>query len=109
MSKLMKQLVRRVFLISLGVRNCLFVLLEGKSSVNLLSAFYWNLPMGINYTSFGGEIQSILVRRNKLNYTEIFAGTHIYIGYVVIYIVLVTAKLVIELFYLTQLCSFLEC
>ena len=55
--------------------------------------------MLIKDTSFGGGVLSILVRRNKINNAEMFIGTQIYIRYVVIYIVLVTVMLSIELFY----------
>ena len=59
--------------------------------------------MGIKYTSFGVKYQNILVTRHLINYKEIFVGTPIYIEYVVIFIVLFTSMLVIELFYLTQI------
>ena len=79
--------MRRSVLISLEGGNNYFVLLEDKSSVNILGSFYWQLPMGIKETSFGGKLQSLLVIRHKLNYTEMFVGNNIYICYVVIYIV----------------------
>ena len=58
---------------------------------------------------FGDKIQSLLVRRHKLNYTDMFVGTQINIRYVVIFIILIAVMLAIELFYLAQLCSFLGC
>ena len=63
--------------------------------------------MGIKDTTFDGKLQCILGRINELNYTEMSVGTYIQIGYVVIYIFLVTVMLAIGLFYTTQLCSFL--
>ena len=62
-----------------------------------------------NDTSFGVKYQHLLVGRHLLTYEEIFVGTPIYIRYVVITIVMLTSMLAIELFYLTQICSFLEC
>ena len=65
--------------------------------------------MGRKDTSFGVKYQNILVRWKILNYEEIFAETPIYIRYVVLTIIIFTSMLAIELFYLTQLCSFLGC
>ena len=65
--------------------------------------------MGRKDTSFGVKYQGMLLRNHKLNYTDMFVVTQIYIRYVVISIVLITVMLAIELFYLTQLCSFLGC
>ena len=58
---------------------------------------------------FGVKYQNILVIWHLLNYEEMFAETTIYIRYVVLTIVIFTSMLAIELFYLTQLCSFLGC
>ena len=63
--------------------------------------------MVIKDTSFGVKYQNILVTRHLLNYKETFVGTPIYVRYVVIYIVLFTYMIAIELYYLTQLHSFL--
>ena len=63
--------------------------------------------MGRNDTIFGVKYQNILVRWHQINYTEIFVETPIYIRYVVLTIVIFTSMLAVELFYLTQLCSFL--
>ena len=65
--------------------------------------------MGRKNTNFGVKYQELLVRNYKLNYTDMSAGTKIYIGYVVISIALITVMLAIELFYLTQICSFIGC
>ena len=65
--------------------------------------------MGINYARFGLRHQKILVGWHLLNYEEMFVGTHIYIRYVVLTIVIFTSIIAIELFYLTQLDSFLVC
>ena len=59
--------------------------------------------MGRKDTIFG------VIGRNLLNYEGMFVGTPIYIRFVVITIVIFTSMLVIELFYLTQLCSFIGC
>ena len=64
--------------------------------------------MGRKDTCFGEKYQNILVTRHIINYKEMFAGTPIYISYVVISFVIFTSTIVIELFYLTQLRSFLE-
>ena len=80
-----------------------------ESSGNALVAFYRNLPLGIKDTSFGVIYYYLLVGWNLLNYKNMFAETPIYIGYVVLNIVIFTSMLAIELFYLTQLCSFLGC
>ena len=65
--------------------------------------------MGRKYTSFGVKYQKILVGWHHLNYEDVFVETLIYIRYVVLTIVNFTSMLTIELFYLTQLCSFLGC
>ena len=44
---------------------------------------------------------------HELNHKDMFIGTNIYIRHVVIYILLVSIMLVIELFYPTQLHSFI--
>ena len=62
-----------------------------------------------NDTRFGVKYQNILVTRHLLNYEEMCVVTPMYIRYVVIYMVLFTSMLPIELFYLAQLCSFLGC
>ena len=103
----MKWLVRRIVFAWVGEGNGWFVLTEGKSSVNVLVVFYRKLPMGGKYTSFGFKYQNILVRWNLLNHKDIFVVTPVYIRYVVVSIVLFTSMIAIELFYLTQLCSFL--
>ena len=51
----------------------------------------------------------MFVISHQLNYTEMFVGTHINKQYVVVSIVSITVLIYIELFYLTQLSSFLEC
>ena len=56
-----------------------------------------------------GEIKKLLVRCKILNYKEMFVETPIYIRYDVLTIVLFTYMLAIELFYPTQLISFLVC
>ena len=58
-------------------------------------------------TIFGGGVNFLLVIRHKLNYIDMFVGRHIYIGCIVISIVLITVMLDIELFYFTQLHSFI--
>ena len=63
--------------------------------------------MGIKDTRFEVKYKNILVVWHLLKYKEMFMETPIYIGYVVITIVIFTSMLSIELFYLTQLCSFL--
>ena len=60
-------------------------------------------------TIFGEKLKYILVRSYELNYIEMFVVEHIYIRYDVISIILITAILSIEIFYLTKLCSFLGC
>ena len=55
------------------------------------------------------EIQFVLVRSHQLIYKEMFVGNFFYIRYVVISIVIFTVMIAIELFYLTQLCSFIGC
>ena len=93
----------------MGKGNCQLVLSKGKSSENVLVAFYRNLPVGRKDTRFGVKYQNILVGWNLLNYKEIFVETPIYIRYVVIDIVIFSSMLAIELFDLKQLCSFLGC
>ena len=61
------------------------------------------------YTSFGVKYQNILVGWKILNYGDILVETSIYINYAVLSIVIYIYMLVIELFYLTQLCSFIGC
>ena len=63
--------------------------------------------MGRTDTSFGVNYQNILARWHVLNYEVMSVGTTIYIRYVVISIVIFTFMIDIELFYLTQLRSFL--
>ena len=63
--------------------------------------------MGRKNTSFGVKYQNILVKRQLLNYKEMFAVTPIYIRYAVISVVLLTPILAIELFCPTKLFSFL--
>ena len=65
--------------------------------------------MGRKDTRFGVKYQNILERWKILNYIEMFVETPIYIRYVVLTIVIFTSMLAIELFYLTQLCSFIGC
>ena len=72
-------------------------------------AFYRQLPMEINDISFVLKYQRLPVGWRLLNYEDVFVETPIYIRYVVITIVIFTPILAIELFYLTQLCSFLGC
>ena len=64
--------------------------------------------MGRKDTSFGDKLQYLLVRMNKLNYTEVVMGYHIYIRYVVISIILITVMLAIELFYLKSFVNLLD-
>ena len=82
---------------------------KGKSSGNVLVLLYRQLPMGIKYTSFGVKYQKFLVGWHLLNYKEMLVETPIYFRCVVITIVIFTSMLAIELFYLTQLFSFLGC
>ena len=65
--------------------------------------------MGRKDTIFGVIYQNILVIWPLLNYEDIFVVTPIYIRYVVLTIVIFTSMLTIELFYLTQLFSFIGC
>ena len=76
---------------------------------NALVLFYWQLPMGRKGTNSGEKYQNILVRWHPLNYEDMSVETLIYIRYVVLTIVVFTSMLAIELFYPTQLCSFLGC
>ena len=107
--KLMKWLVRRIVSRWMGEGNGQFVLSKVNSSGNSLVAFYRQLPMGRKYTSFGLKYQKLLVGWNLIKYEEMFAETLIYIRYVVITIVIFTSMIDIELFYLTQLLSFIAC
>ena len=59
--------------------------------------------------SFGGIYQNLLLGWHLLIYEEMFVETPIYLRYVVITIVIFTSMIAIELFYLTQLLSFLGC
>ena len=63
--------------------------------------------MGIKGTRFGVKYQNLLVTSHLLNHEQMFTGTPIYIRYVVISFVFFTYVISVELFYLTQLCSFL--
>ena len=65
--------------------------------------------MGRKETSFGVRYQNILVGWHLINYEEMFGGTPIYIRYVVLTIIIFTSMFAIELFYLTQLHSFIGC
>ena len=72
---------------AVGEKNCLdksgggvniqFVILEGKSSLNVLVEFYLQLPMGLKDTTFGRELKHLAIRRHELNYTYISVRTHI--------------------------------
>ena len=92
-----------------GGKKYLFRPFRRQSSGHVLGAFYWQLTMGRKDTSFGGKLKYLLVRRKKLNHTEMLVGTHIYLKYVLTSIILITVMLVIGLFYPTQLHSFIEC
>ena len=103
---------------AVGMKNCFTMDGGGKRLVppfknnisgNILVAFYQKLPMEIKGTSFGVNHKNILVTRQLLNYEDMFVVSSIYIMYVVIYIILFTSMLAIELFDLTQLLSFLGC
>ena len=63
--------------------------------------------MGRKETIFGVIYQNILVRWHLLKYKDMSAETPIDIRYVVLNIVIFTSMLSIELFYLTQICSFI--
>ena len=89
--------------------NGWFFLSKIKSSEKLLVEFYRQLPMVRNDTIFGVKYQKLLVGWYLLNYEEMFVETPVCIKYVVLIIVVFTSMLAIELFYLTQLCSFLGC
>ena len=65
--------------------------------------------MEIKDTMIGEVLKYMFIRRNELNHTEMCVGTHIYLGFFVIFIVLDTVMLSIELFYLTRLFSFIGC
>ena len=65
--------------------------------------------MGRKETNFGVRYQNLLVEWHLINYKYMFVVTPIYIRYVVLTIVIFTSMLAIELFYLTQLHSFLGC
>ena len=79
------------------------------SSGNVLVEFYCKLPMLRKDKNFSVKYQKLLVVCHLLNYEDIFVETPIYIRYVVINIDIFTSILAIELFYLTQLRSFLVC
>ena len=64
--------------------------------------------MGRKDTRFGVIYQKILVGCHFLNYKEMLAETLIYKRYAVLTFFIFTSMLAIELFYLTQLCSFIE-
>ena len=59
--------------------------------------------------SFGFKYQNIIVGWQILNHEEMFVETLTYIRYVALTIIIFTYILAIELFYLTQICSFLGC
>ena len=65
--------------------------------------------MGKKDTSFEVKYKNIFVGQHLLNYNKMFVETPIYVRYVLITIVILTSMLAMELFYLTQLCSFLGC
>ena len=65
--------------------------------------------MGLKDTRFGRKLQYMLERRYEINFTDIFVVRNIYERYAVISIVLITVMLAIELFYSTQLNSFIGC
>ena len=65
--------------------------------------------MGRKDTTFGMKYKNILVGQHILNYKEMFVITLIYVSCVVITIVVFISMISIELFYLTQLWSFLGC
>ena len=65
--------------------------------------------MGRKDTRFVVKYQKLIVGGHILNYEDMFVVTLINIKYVVITIVIFTSMLTIELFYLTQLISFLGC
>ena len=65
--------------------------------------------MGRRETIFVVKYQKIFIGWHLLNYEEIFLETPIYIRCVVITIVIFTYILSVELFYPTQLFSFLGC
>ena len=62
--------------------------------------FNRKLHMERKDTRFGVNNQNIMLIWHLLNHKEIFVGTPIYIGYVVISIILFTSMLAIELFIL---------
>ena len=68
----MMRLVRIIFLVYMGVINRQVLLLLVNSSGNLLGTLYCQLPMVRKDIIFGGKLQSILLGRKKLNYTDIF-------------------------------------
>ena len=65
--------------------------------------------MGRKETRFGVKYQKLLVGWHLIKYEDMFAGTMIYIRYVVLTIVIFTSMISIEIFYLTQLHSFIGC
>ena len=99
-----------------GMKNCLDNSVGKKRLVcPFISKQFWKyiccIISKITYLKKGqkiwGETPNNFVRRKKLNYTDIFVETYIEISYVVISIVLITVMLIIEIFYLSQICSFL--
>ena len=90
----------------MGEENGQLVLPKRTSYGNVLVLFYWQLPLGRNYTSFGVKYPNVLLSMKIRNYEEMFVEPLIYIRYVVLTIVIFTSMLAIELFYNTQLCSF---
>ena len=65
--------------------------------------------MGRKDKIFGVKYQNILVGRHLINYKEMFVVAPILIWYVVIIVFIFTSVPAIELFYFTQLCSFIGC
>ena len=91
----------------LAVLTPQFSLSKVRSSGNILVAFYWKLPMVRKDTSIVAKYQKLLLGWHLLNYKDMSVEIPIYIRYAVITIVIFTSMLSIELFYLTQLYSFL--
>ena len=75
----------------------------------MLVVFYRQLSIGRKYTRFGVKYPKLLVGLHLPKYKEMFLETLTYIRYDVITIVIFTSMLAIELFYPTQLRSFLGC
>ena len=105
----MEQLVLRIVKRWIGEGKSYFVLSKGNSSGNVLVALYQELPMGTKDTSSGVIYKNLLVGRHLIKYEGMFVEPSIYIRYVVLTIAIFTSMLAIELFYLTQLRSFLVC